>query len=327
MASVGVIGAGLSGLVIARELSAEHEVTVLEKSRGVGGRIATRYADAFEFDHGAQFFTARSPTFRAFLQPLVDAGVVANWPARFAELRRSEPLVLRQWDEDYPHYVGTPRMNSVGKWLASGLNVRVGSKVERLDRRDGLWRPLGTQGEALGHFDWLVLTVPAAQTAALAPAESAVHQRAAAARMQACYALMLGFDAPVSLPWDAALVRDADISWVSVNSSKPGRPAAPCLVAHSTNAWAEAHLDDDMAAVQAHLMAECSAVTGLDGGAPIFSQLQRWRYANIGKQTGESYSLDGKLSLAACGDWHIRGRVEAAFLSAQALLEALRNRL
>ncbi len=327
MASVAVIGAGLSGLVIARELSTEHDVTVLEKSRGVGGRIATRYADAFEFDHGAQFFTARSPSFRAFLQPLVDAGVVADWPARFAELQRSKLRDLRQWDQDYPHYVGTPRMNTVGKWLARGLNVHVSCEVERVERHGGRWRPLGTQGEALGHFDWLVLTVPATQTAALAPAGSRVHHHAAAARMHACYALMLGFDAPITLPWDAALVRDADISWVSVNSSKPGRPAASCLVVHSTNAWADAHLDDDIAAVKAHITAECAAVTRLDVGAALVSQLQRWRYANIGKQTGEPYSLDGDLNLAACGDWHIRGRVEAAFLSAQALAEALRSRL
>lgn len=89
---------------------------------------------------------------------------------------------------------------------------------------------------------------------------------------------MLGFSAPLDLPWQAAVVRNADISWMSVNSSKPGRADAFTMLVHSTNAWADAHIDD---------------------GA----------------------------NLAACGDWFLRGRVEAAFKSAQALAGKLRNRL
>ena len=70
MRRVAVIGAGLSGLA-ARELSESSEVTVFEKSRGYGGRMATRYGGDFEFDHGAQFFTARSAEFQEFLEPLI----------------------------------------------------------------------------------------------------------------------------------------------------------------------------------------------------------------------------------------------------------------
>ena len=78
MAKIAVIGAGLAGLTVARELSQYHQVTVFEKSRGVGGRLATRYAGDYEFDHGAQFFTAKSPQFQAFLKPLIDQGVVCR---------------------------------------------------------------------------------------------------------------------------------------------------------------------------------------------------------------------------------------------------------
>lgn len=80
-------------MVIARRLGVSAEITVFEKSRGVGGRIATRYAGEFEFDHGAQFFTARTPGFRRFLQPLIDNGVVANWTARFVEIDRDRIFV------------------------------------------------------------------------------------------------------------------------------------------------------------------------------------------------------------------------------------------
>ena len=134
MSRVAIVGAGLSGLVVARSLSEIAAVTVFEKGRGAGGRIATRYAGDFEFDHGAQFFTARTATFRKFLQPLLEDGIIADWRANFAQLDRDRITELRSWDESYPHFVGTPRMNRVGKHLAVGLDIRFETTVARIAR-------------------------------------------------------------------------------------------------------------------------------------------------------------------------------------------------
>ena len=96
--------------------------------------MATRYYDEHEFDHGAQFFTARSQAFRDFLEPLVAAGHVAVWKARFAEIRDGQISASRTWDDAYPHYVGSPRMNALGKALATGLDIRLGTSVSRVHR-------------------------------------------------------------------------------------------------------------------------------------------------------------------------------------------------
>ncbi|MGB5512575.1 MAG: FAD-dependent oxidoreductase, partial [Woeseiaceae bacterium] len=175
----------------------------------------------------------------------------------------------------------------------------------------------------LGDFDWVVLTAPAPQTARLAPAESGISERAVTARMRACCALLLGFDAPLDLPWDAALIGDADISWLSANSSKPGRRDAVTLVAHSTNAWADENIDNDSAAIRAHLREQCERVVGVAVNKPVYEYLHRWRFANIDKQQGEPFHVDKRLQLGACGDWFIRGRVEAAFASANKLAARL----
>ena len=219
MATIAVIGAGLAGLVVSRALCESHAVTVFEKSRGVGGRMATRRADAFEFDHGAQFFTARTREFRAYLEPLIAAGVVADWPAVFTQLRGDSDEEQRQWGEEYPHYVGVPGMNAVAKALAAGLDVRLETMARSLARHGDLWRLTGDRGQSLGEFDWVIVTTPAAQAADLLAETSLVA--ATDVTMQACFALLLGFESSLDLPWQAALVHDADISWISVNSSKP----------------------------------------------------------------------------------------------------------
>ena len=313
MAKVAIVGAGLSGLVVARGLHAQHDVVVFDKSRGVGGRMATRYAGPFEFDHGAQFFTARSLAFREFLAPLVEAGVVANWNATFAEVRRGEIATTRAWDEAYPHYVGAPRMNAIGKYLAHELDVRAGQAIESVS------------DPILGDFDWRVIAVPAAQAAILAGAGTRLEDTADSVPMLGCFALMLGFDGPVDLPWQAALVQGMDISWISLNSSKPGRPTSTAFVVHSTNAWAEANMDTPRKQVLDHLLGEFSLATGIDAGTATHVDLHRWRYANVDSQAGAQCLVDEHTRTAACGDWFVRGRVEAAFTSGHALLGKLRK--
>jgi predicted NAD/FAD-dependent oxidoreductase len=322
MATFAVIGAGLAGLVVSRKLARSLDVVLFEKSRGVGGRMATRHADPFRFDHGAQFFTAQTRAFRTFLEPLIEAGIVADWPARFAELRRDQVAESRQWDNEHPHYVGVPGMNAIGKALASGLDVRLDTAVTSLQRSGTRWRLVGDGQRPLGEFDWVVVTAPSAQAAHLL-ASTSIASAAEPVRMHACFALMLGFDGTVDLPWQAALVHDADISWISINSSKPGRPASSSLVVHSTNDWANAHADDDTEAVRRHLLDEFREVTGIDGASAPFVDVHRWRHANVDRQEGDLYALDPDQQLAACGDWFVRGRVEGAFCSADALAERL----
>jgi len=321
---VAVIGAGLAGLVAARGLRECSEVTVFEKSRGYGGRLATRYGTDFEIDHGAQFFTARSTEFQAFLEPLLAHGAVARWRARFAELHRDTVSATADWDDAHPHYVGAPRMNSIGKYLAEGLTVRQNTTVARLDRDADGWRLADSDGNALGRFDWVVCAVPAAQAAALLPDDSRLHRLAGEVRMRACYALMLAFDKPLPLPWQAALVHGADISWISVNSSKPLRAGRFTLVVHSTNAYADENLDTHQPDVQNHLLGEVSEVVGFDCDQASFRQLQRWRYANADKQSASPCLVDAEAQLAGCGDWFLGGRVEAAFSSGWDVARKLR---
>jgi renalase len=316
---IAIIGAGMAGLTAARTLSSQHEVVVFEKSRGVGGRMATRQHEAFFFDHGAQFFTAKTSEFHDFLAPYLHAGVVSIWKGNFQERDRQGVLSEREWQDEPAHYVGTPSMNAFPKVLAEGLQIRRRTRIQCLERTSAGWSLSAEDGEQFVGFDWVITAIPVAQARALLPDELAFSSRLSDYQMQACYSLMLGFDPPVACAFDAALIHHADISWISVNSSKPGRNARTTLLVHSTNRWAEAHVDWPRAQVIEHLLQETEVHVGPVVHQAVHVDVQRWLYANAEKRVdAEPCLLDRNQQIIACGDWCIHGRIEAAFLSGQA---------
>jgi len=328
MTRIAVIGAGIAGLTLARQLSDRADVTLFEKSPGTGGRMATRSAAPYVFDHGAQFFTAKSPEFQARVAEWIREGIVRSWNVRFAEFEGDTIVTARDWDDSRPHYVGVPGMKYIGKYLAKDMDVKLNTRVMPLLRSGDDWQLRNDRGEDVGHFDWVISTAPAAQTAKLLP-DCAFKPAVEATQMLGCCALLLGFPATSApqIDWQAALVREADISWVSVNSSKPGRGEAFSLVVHSTNAFAEAHLHTDSTTLQTHLSNELRLVTGINTDTADHCTLHRWRYANIPQQNLKPALFDTEKKLAVCGDWLIHGRIEAAYLSGLQLAASIRQLL
>lgn len=321
MTSIAIIGAGMAGVTLAHLLSDMAEVTLIEKARGVGGRMSTRYADPFEFDHGAQYVTVRSEEFSAFLRPLREASIVQEWQPHVVTLEKGQPMRERIWFD--PHYVAVPRMNSLCKYLARDASLLLQTHITGMERKQGRWVLPDKEGGRHGPFDWVISTAPAPQSATLLPAEFTGHGAIAAAQLQGCFSLMLGFDAPLLLDWQAATVKDSPISWIACNHSKPQRHAPDCLLIQTANDWSEAHLEEDQAQVETIVLNELEALLGVTLPEPSYRALHRWRYANVREPVGEPYLLDEAQTLAACGDWCLQGRVEAAFLSACHLSHAL----
>ena len=107
MVDFAIIGAGLSGCVVSEQLSERATVKILEKSKSPGGRMATRVSSQYEFDHGAQFFTARSVEFKNFLSSLLNEGHVACWNARFSEYQSTDIIRETHWSDSRVHYGNT----------------------------------------------------------------------------------------------------------------------------------------------------------------------------------------------------------------------------
>jgi len=132
MTTIAIIGAGMAGLTAANMLKEHAEVTVFEKSKGYGGRVATRYAKPYQFDHGAQYIKAKSKAFQAFLAPMIAAGVVRRWDAHFVEIKNRQVTQQRDWVARFTPYVGVHEMHDIGDFWPDGTDVRRQSRAQKL---------------------------------------------------------------------------------------------------------------------------------------------------------------------------------------------------
>ena len=316
MTKIAIIGAGLSGLSAAHLLKNQASITIFEKARGVSGRASTRRSKPYFFDHGAQYFTIRTNPFKDFMQPLLDQGIIERWNARYVKFNGNQIIERKKWVDDEPRYVGAPGMNQVAKHLAQDLNIHVNSKITSLEH-EGKWKLIDEQGDQYSNFDWVICTAPSPQVVELLPKSFAYHNDIKNIGMKASFSLMLGFESRFPLEFDAAHVIHSDLSWIAVNSNKPRRSDHFTLVVHSSEEYAQEHIDDNLEKVMQHLISETSYIIGHNVSSANYQTIHRWRYAtNVKKYQAGTIFLDKEYKLAASGDWCLGGRLEGAFTSA-----------
>lgn len=324
---IAIIGAGMAGLTLANRLAPFHDITVFEKARGVSGRMSTRHSDPFAFDHGTQFFTVRDKNFADFLAPHRASGLIQEWTGKVITLEADKKITDRLWFE--PHYVACPGMNSLCKKLAEGLAVDVKCEITPLHERtaDG-WALMDTEGRCHGQYAMVISTAPPVQTARLLGSHLAADNRLRHTKMLACYTMMFGLHTPWDKPWIAAKIHNSPLEWMAINSTKPGRNKdVTSIVVHSSNAWAEAHADDNLQEAEIFLRNELSRVLKIDLSHPDYFSLHRWRYALLDKahddQSYDAPYYDEALQLASVGDWGSRSRIEDVWREANKLADRI----
>ena len=290
--SVAIIGAGMAGITCARKL-ADNGITpvIFEKSRGLGGRLATRRADSLRFDHGAQFVTARRDAFRQYLDQYA-----MPW----------RPEGAGEW------FVGAPVMNALVKPMAEGLDIRLGEQVAP-QRASAGWK-IGEE-----HFNHVISTVPVTQARTLFPELATVLANVSVAP---CWTLMLAFSVPPDWPevWRS---RETDLAWIAKNSAKPERDVGQeCWVFHASADWSEAHLEVDKETAKDHLI---DLIRRMRGDIPeiTYAAAHRWRYALTTTPLGQPYICSSDQTLLVGGDWCLGARVEDAWESGLAMASAL----
>lgn len=327
---IAVIGAGIAGAACAASLhQAGEQVSLFDKSRAAGGRMATRRAtwtddegmpQSTEFDHGAPWFSARHPRFRAALARAERAGAVQAW----------QPQVHAAWPapRKRPSFVAVPNMPALCRQLVGELPVHTGHAVQRLQRDHAGWQLVLEGGVCTGPFDQVMLALPPAQAAVLlAGHQDRWADELVSLRMNGCWTLMAVTN-DVDWPWDAADIDRGPLACVLRNDRKPGRQPRlghATWVAHATPAWSAAHLESNPLDVTQALS---TALAALLPAGPLqwhHRAVHRWRYAMPADTApnGRECLFDGETGLGVCGDFFGAGNVEAAWRSGDELADTV----
>ncbi len=320
--AVAVIGAGIAGVACALELGAAGvEARLFDKGRGLGGRLSTRRAEPWHFDHGAQYFTVRDPVFTTRVAQWLEDGVVRPWAGRLVVLRSGTVELIKDRET---RYVGVPGMNAMVRHAARDLDLRVSVQVAPPEWGAGAWHLRTVGGASLGLFQQVVVAVPAPQAAPLLAASPMLAARVAVVPMACCWSVMLGFAKPLAvLPFDGGFVHDSPLAWVARNNSKPGRPEAEAWVLQASRRWSERHLDSPGEGVAAELLTAFQEASGHRLPKPVSRATHRWRYAAAAQPLGEAALYDPELGIGVCGDWCLGERIEDAWRSGRALAAKL----
>lgn len=340
-----VVGAGIAGLTCARRLcQMGYDVTVLEKSRGVGGRVATRRLEGTIADHGTCYLSPKTPLFQDFVAYLAEQGIVQVWTELVHEWHPDGLLVE---GDRTPRYTAATGMTAIAKALTSNLDIRFSQRVTSLAVDDqGTWH---LEAEST-HADQpalsvaakaVVLTMPAPQAVTLLrPLAKTYLPESFLAQLESVMffpslSLMAGYSRDRYKDWltnypnvkTLSLVRDPDLAWLGLDSSKRGaEEEQPVFVLQSTPGFAERYLNSlDLQPAGYQLLRRAAKLLASWLESPEWFQVHRWRYALVVKPLAETHIASG--NLVCSGDWCGGSKVDDAFNSGLAAADWVNQKL
>lgn len=315
---VAIIGAGISGLSLGQRLrEAGLSPVLFDKGRRPGGRVATRRGEQHAFDHGAQYFTARTPALQRWIERWVAEGRVAPWAGEVVDLSPDGPRPAKAEDT---RWVGVPGMSAVAQGLAEGLDVRVSTRIVRVDAE----RTLRDESGAIhGPFERVLVTVPPAQATPLLAGAPALATRVSAAELWPCWAVLVTSSASWGLPFTGAFVRSpgSALAWMARARSNDAATTTEGWVLHASAEWSQANLEARPEDVSAELLRAAEGALGRALPSAVHLDAHRWRHARPRIAVGEPCLFDPASGLGYAGDACLDGRVEAAFTAGRTLAD------
>jgi renalase len=313
-----IIGAGLSGLAAASKLkSMGLSPIIVDKGRGVGGRLANRRFDGAVFDHGAQFMTVRDDRFRKTVQTWIKEGIVSEW-------YRSYP----GGSGENPRYRGNPAMTAIAKELAKEQELRLGAMVTSIEEAAESWK-VTLENENVIIAKSVIMTPPVPQTLALLHGGKVSIPEPMKARLQSityekCFAVMALLDGPSEMTAPGILLPEhGPIAWMADNQLK-GISALPAVTIHATATYSERNWERDRELVAQELV---QAAQPHLKGTIIKHQIHGWRYSKPATTDKDAcLVLRNNPCLVIAGDAFAGPRIEGAVLSGWAAAEALLQR-
>ncbi len=333
MVEVAVIGAGIAGLTCARRLQAAGKTIVLiDKSRGLGGRLATRRLAGTHADHGVCYLQAKDSQFQAWIDELVSGGILQVWTNGIHRL--SADGVLQSPTKSAPYYAAPMGATSIAKYLGRDLEIIGDKLITDISPIDNGWRLSTKDPEFSLTAAQVIIATPPAQALNIARESigaQSIEQLASVQFTRSITTIAVypetDQNAATAIPWQGIqCIEHPTLAWIGLDSSKQIEPKQPVLVIQSSAAFAEQYFDaPDLSIIGQKLIDEIAPfIPTLH--APELVQVHRWGYAFTKNPLSERFLTAQTIApLYFCGDWCGGNRVESAYLSGMALADRILN--
>ncbi|OCT71385.1 renalase, FAD-dependent amine oxidase L homeolog isoform X1 [Xenopus laevis] len=337
-----IVGAGLSGSLCAyllgQRLGTRVQLTVWDKSKGAGGRMATSrspYEPKCTVDLGAQYITVTpyyAEKHKTFYNELTAQGIC-------------QPLsttVDGMAMKDGSYNLVTPNgVSSIVKHFLSqsGAEIFYERHVTHINLRDGRWEVCRKSGSPES-FDVVILTMPVPQILQLQGDVQTLiredkRQQLKSVRYSSRYALGLFYEAgaQIHVPWAAKYITDNPcIRFISVDNKKrnvESPEVGPSLVVHTSVPFGIEHLEEEKESVQSLIMAQLKAILP-DLPQPKSIKCQKWRYSQVTEAFPDcpgQITLHDEPLLLCGGDGFTHSNFDGCTHSAVQMAETLVTRL
>ena len=338
-----IVGGGITGLITATILQRQGiSVTILDKGRGIGGRMATRrvsHKDSIEgvFDYGTQYFSVEDAKFQAWVDDWLERGVIKEWSQGFPKAFHKD-IVPLGYTASYnhfaygetdllPRYCGVNGIRGIAKHLAADLDVHTSCKVVKINY-DKQWVVEVEDGEQY-ISEMLLLTPPVPQSLDLLDASLIVlplDVRFALENItyESSISVLALLEKPSEIPTPGGLVlENSDLVWLADNYQKDISPNGYAVTLQSTASFSEYYWDSDEAEIAYKLL---TAAADYLNSAVIKYQVHRWRYSYPKTFHSQPNLALSEIPLILAGDGFVAPNIEGAVLSGIATGELISKR-
>lgn len=333
---IGIIGAGLSGLVAAKMLSeGGHSVRVYEREESVGGRLASMKAGSNSdliVDHRESCFAAHDPEFKKFVDELTDKDILGIWDDHFPFYNGEEFEGRYPAREDEDYYYATAGMNQIGKYLSRWVDVAENERVGGftfIGRDRHIKKPwmLNLTSSDVYELDAVIVATPAPQAYGLINSsqdETDIKKLITDLeyiKYNSCFSMVLVYEGAKQPDWKAIECTSAEVDWIINESSKRDTGDNLVVVIHSSHEYYVSHHAQKQQETIRQLLNAAAKIAGDWISKPDWTHIHHWKYRQpinpLEKPFLEIDRTDGTLALI--GDYYNGKTIEAAYLSGTAL--------
>ena len=301
---IAIIGAGFSGCNLFNNLKDKYEnITIFEKSRGIGGRISTKYIDDKFIDHGTSTLIPITDDLKFFCLDLVKNGVLKA---------------------KYDEFIPKNGINSICKFLIDEKDLKTNTKISKAQNIDNKWILEDENHKIYDDFDLLFITIPAPQILEIQiELPNDFKEKLSNIKYNSIFSMILYSNEDIKLN-ENKLYENSNIENIINNSKKYGYKDFSSYVIHSSKEFANS--------VNYKTKEEIYELFIENLDDEIKKDLDRftiiphlWKYATAKSSLDMPYFFNEEKNIGICGDYFNHSNIEAALLSSELLGNKILN--